>query len=578
MLFRVFIALNALFFTASAESALSPEQLEKRAHAHLIIEDYPSACNEALLSVYQYPDSKTVWLSYLHTLAKAGDEKAMMSNWKLFTAKFPEEKNNRNILEDFAWAVIDKGFRSSSPQIRVLALLGAFFSQDAKGVILLQQGFKDENSFIRAAAAKLSAHLMDASLQEELLRLLRTEKSWKVRLEVIRAIGELRVMVAKKDLQKIIKSPHSHAEEKTEAIKALVLLSEEIDHQQISDLVSGQSSGLRMLACELVAFFDQKRDIDKLAPLLEDHHADVRSQVFQTIGRLRSLTIGGKSVVELSKQAIADPDPAAAITAAWVLTINDPEKGIIAFQKFLNHNNRDIRSLSASALAATGKYGLNLIRKIFYESNDPYVKMNLAMGLIGQRMDVNSACDCLYEGLSTRKEQWSWNKDHYFKVLAPNKEIHDDSMPNYPEAVNQLTRLEILQMLALVHYPHALQAIKNFLKESKWGISGLASALLLTEGDEEATDLVHTLLKDNDHKIQVQAALILTLWGKGEDAVQLLQDAYAPADRDLKAQILEAIGRVGSENALYFLAERLQEPYQTLRLIAAAALLECLYR
>jgi hypothetical protein len=28
---------------------------------------------------------------------------------------------------------------------------------------------------------------------------------------------------------------------------------------------------------------------------------------------------------------------------------------------------------------------------------------------------------------------------------------------------------------------------------------------------------------------------------------------------------------------LHFLAERLQEPYQTLRIMAAAALLECLY-
>lgn len=560
------------------ESVLSPEQIEKRVHAHLIISDYHSACHEALWGVTQYPNSKAAWLCYLHALAKAGEEKAMIANWKLFKTKYPKEAINQELMEDFAWAVIHKGFQSSSPQIRAMALLGAFFSQDAKGVILLQQGFKDDNSFLRAAAAKLSSHLMDTSLQDELLRLLSTEKAWKVRLEAIRAIGELRVVDAKRELQKIIESPNSHAEEKAEAIEALVLMSEKIDHQQISDLVSNHAAGMRMLACELVAYFDQKEDIDKLAPLLEDHHARVRSQAFLTIGKLRSLTVTGKPVTELAEKAAADPDTTVAITAAWVLTINDPIKGQITFQRFLNHPNKDTRSLAASALAATGKYGLGLMKKAFYENNDPYVKMNLAVGLIGQRMDTLPACQCLYEGLCKQREQWSWNEEHYFKVLAPNKEVHDDSIPNYPEAVNQLTRLEILQILALVQYPYAQQAIKNFLKESKWGISGLASALLLTEGDDEAITLVHALLKDQDPKIQVQAALVLALWGKGEDAVQLLQESYATADRELKAQILEGIGRVGSEDALNFLVERLQEPYSSLRIIAAAALLECLYR
>lgn len=577
MLFLRFSILIALFLTAIAEGAITPEQLEKRVNAHLIIADHQTACHEAMWGVCQYPQNKTVWLAYLRALAKAGDVKAMMANWKLFIEKFPEEKNNREILEDFAWAVIDKGAYSSSPQIRVMALLGAFFSQDAKGIALLQQSLKDENSFIRAAAAKLSSHLMDATLQDELFRLLQTEKVWRVRLEVIRAIGELRVMTAKKELQKIVRNPQNHPEEKAAAIQALVLLSEEVNHKQIAELASSNSSGMRMLACELVAFFDQTEDVDKLSHLLEDHHSDVRSKVFQTIGRLRSKTIGGKSVVEVAERGVFDPDPTVAITAAWVLTINQPEKGMPAFQRFINHNNRDVRSLAAAALAATGKYGLPMTLKAFSENDDPYVKINLAIGLIGQRSNIMKACDCLYQGLSRQKEQWSWNEDRNFKVLAPNKEVHDDSIPNYPEAVNQLTRLEILQILALVHYPHAQEATKNFLKESNWGISGLAAALLLTEGDDEAVDLVHELLHDDDSKIRVQAALILSLWGKGEYAVQLLQESYSAADREVKEQILEGIGRVGSENSLHFLAERLQEPYQTLRLIAAAALLECLY-
>lgn len=570
------LLLSTLFCIHPAE-ALSPEQIDKRVNAHLVIADYPSACQEAVLGIQQYPQSKTVWIACVRAYAKAGDEKAMMTTWRSFVEKFPEERENREVLECLAWAVIDKGAVSSSPAIRVTAMLGAFFSQDAKGVKILQQGLSDDNSFLRGAAVKLSSHLMDAVLQDELFRLLQTEKVWTVRLEVIRAIGALKVMGAKKELQKVIANDHCHIEEKAVAIEALVSLTEGVNQQQLSQLVASNRAGMRMLACELVTFFDQTQDVDQLFPLIYDPHPDVRAKVFQTIGRLRVTTIGGQSVVELAENAARDPDSTVGITATWVLTINNPTKGLPIFQKFLNHQVRETRYLAAAALAATGKYGLSLTRKAFSENSDLYVKMNLAIGLIGQRVDTSAACDSLFLGLSQQKEKWAWKEEDNFRVLAPSKVKHDDAIPNYPEAVNQLTRLEILQMLAMVQYPHAQKAVKNFLQESNWGISGLASALLLTEGDDEAVELVKTLLSDNDQKVKVQAALILALWSKGEDVVQLLQDAYPTADRELKGQILEGVGRVGTQHSLFFLAERLQEPYQTLRIISAAALLECLY-
>lgn len=574
------LQISTFAFSFLLFSPLHSDETCKRIHAHLVIGDYQTACSEAAAALHQYPESKALWIACLKALAKSGDEKSMMSYWKAFIERYPEERENREILECLAWAVIEKGATSSSPAIRVIAMLGGFFSQDAKGVAILLQGFRDDNSFLRTAAVKLSSHLMDASLQDELLRILQTEKVWKVRLEAIRSIGELRVVAAKNELQKVIGDDLRHAEEKAVAIEALVALSEGADQGQLTQLVASNRAGMRILAGEMIAFFDQHEDIDKLLPLLEDPHAIVRSKVFQTIGQLRASHIGGQSVIDLAQKAVQDPDSSVALTAAWVLTINDPEKGLPVFKKFLNHQNRDVRHLAAAALAATGKYGLSLARQTFNETSDIYVKMNLAIGLIGQRVDSKTtclACDCLYHGLTNQKERWAWNEDDSFKVLAPSKVKHEDGVPNYPESVNQLTRLEVLQILAMVQYPHAQEAVKNFLKESNWGISGMASALLLTEGDEDAVEVVHSLLKDDDQKVKVQAALILALWGKGEDVVQLLQEAYPTSDRELKGQILEAIGRVGTGNSLVFLAERLQEPYQTLRIISAAALLECLY-
>ena len=551
--------------------------LNKRINAHLIIGDYNTACDEAFQGLQAFPNSKRLWQAYLLALAKTKDEKTLMVKWSCFVELFPEEKNNKEILEGLAWAVIDKGFSSSSPIIRIIAMLGAFFSQDAKGVVILQQGLNDSNSMIRGAAAKLSSHLFDASLQDEMLKGLKTEKVWKVRLEIIQAIGRLKLVDAEEDLKKIIQDNSAHQEERAAAISALVSLSEKIDREHLKDLILSKSSGMRLLACEFISSFDQKADADFLLPLVTDGNPLVRAKAFLTLSRLRVLTVQGNPISKLAEKGILDTDPKVAATAAFVLMLHNQELGVLAFQKLMRDPILENRCFVAAALASTGKYGLPLMAKIFNQEQDIFVKMNLAFGMIGQRYDLKNACDSLYKGLTEQKQKLSFIEENTFKTLVPSKAKHDEMIPNYPEALNQLTRLDILQILATVHYPKAQLAIKKFLQDNRWGISGMASALLLTEGDEEAIDLVQQLLEDEDLKLKVQAALILSLWGQGESVIQVLQSAYGGADRELKGQILEGIGRVGSEKSCFFLAECLKEPYQTLRIIAAAALLECLY-
>lgn len=557
--------------------AATEKQIDQRVNAHLLIGDYASACMEGRSGIQQYPQSKILWQAYIKALAVSGDEKIMMSQWRQFINRFPEESSNREVLESLAWAVIEKGAVSSSPLIRVSAMLGAFFSQDAKGVAILQRGFHDENSFLRGAAVQLSSHLHDQVLQEELFRLLKEETVWNVRLEAIDAVGQLHLADAKPVLEGIIAKENAHIDEKSMAIHSLITILDSVDKESLNRLVQSNQVGMRLLACELVSHFDQREDIDCLYPLSQDYHAAVRAKLLQTLGCLRIQQIAGKNVVDLAAKSVADPDPDVAITAAWVLIINDQAKGGRVFESLLKHRTPETRYLAAAALASTGKYGLPLAKRAFRESRDPYVRMNLAIGLIGQRYDVQSACDCLYQGLTQQKERWDWQHKSSFRMLAPSKVKHDDAIPNYPEAVNQLTRLEILEILSVLQYPHAQLAIRSFLKESNWGVTGLASALLLTEGDDQAVDHVQALLNDKDPKVRVQAALILALWGNGEESVGLLEAAYPTADRELKERILEGIGRVGSASSLTFLADRLQEPYQTLRIIAAAALLECLY-
>lgn len=575
-LYRILVF--CLVIASPLTAQLSEEEIGKRIHTHLIVKDYPSAVETSFQGLQLYPQSKAIGRLSIVSLAKIGDDRRMMTQWQRFISMFPEEKENRDLLECLCWAVIEKGADSSSPIIRAMAMLGAFFSQDTKGIAVLKQRLNDQNSYVRGAALKLSSRLPDMALQEEVLRLIKTEPVLDVRLEAMVAAGTMHIQEAKEELSKVLINENAYTEEKKAAIGALVLMSEQITKEQIQQLVKSNRAGMRLLACECVEHFEQEEDLPILLPLLQDTHPEVRAKMYQLIGLLRVKEVGGIPVAQLALNGIKDPDPQAAIFAAWTLTLVDEVKGQQALSYYLKHRNREIRHLASAALASTGQHGFPLIQNAFRQESDPYVRMNLAVGLIGQRVCTQEACDCLFDCLVHQKEKWMVQDVGNFQVFTQSTIKHDDTIPNKPEVMNQMTRLTILELLAITQFPKAQSALKQFLGETNWQISGLAAALLLTEGDDSAIDLVKGLLNDPDEKIRLQAALILAMWGRDEESIQTLQLAYAGADREQKEKILEGVGRVASPSSLLFLADKLQEPYQTLRIIAAAALLECLYR
>jgi HEAT repeat protein len=576
---RIFLVFWLFFFISigSLEGFEDKEALfVKRIYAHLQIKDYASGCDEARQGLERFSKSQPIWQAYLKVLAKAGDEKNLLVNWNRYVSLFPEERENHALLEAIAWCIIEKGSKAQTPSIRAMATLAAFFSQDAKGVDIVDQSLRDPSAIVRSIAVKLASEMQDDKLRDQVLDLFKTEKSWNVRLEAIQAVGKMKINAAKPHLLALIADEKSAAEEKVAAIQALVTLLETVHHNEVKKLAHSDRAGLRLLACEVVASFDLMDDLEVIVPLVHDSHAEVRAAALQTIGILRKSphTI---SAVKLATSKLQDPDSTVAITAAWVLTLWEPQQGQRALEPWLSHELRDTRLLAAAALANSGNYGFPLTLRAFRQNTDLYVRMNLAMGMIGQRIHPQEACDGLYRGLTQAKERWTWEEKGIFRYLAPSKVKHDEATPQYPEAVNQLTRLEILNVLAIMKYGKAQEAIKKFLQERNWGVTGLAAALLLTEGDEMAVDLVRNLLKDSNQKVRIQAALILSLWGGGEEALSTLEEAYPTVDRELKEHILEGILQVGAPESIPFLIDRLQEPSQSIRIIIAAAFLQCLY-
>ncbi|CCB87018.1 MULTISPECIES: HEAT repeat domain-containing protein [Parachlamydia] len=574
----IFFALALCLYSSQILSSQewSEDIIVKRIHAHLVLNDTDEACSEALQGIQAFPHSIPIHKAYIHALSAKGDEKEILAIWKAYQQLAPD-RDSRQISEEIAWGVIHKGAASSSPIIRVISLLAAFFSQDARGVSLLARHFNDSNAFIRRAIVELSANMRDDILCKNILLVLRQEKNWKVYQEAIQAAGEMKIFDAKPDLIKILTDDKSMLEEKISAAIALSTMVESISHEQLHELVRSNRVGLRLLACQLVYRWSLIDELDEMLYLTTDSHAQVRAIALQVLGLLGRTEKYREQTIRSALRLVNDRDPEVVIPAAWILVLTEHPQGEIVFKQLLKNPEQEIQVKAAGALSSTGKYGIPLLQYALRRDNAPFVRLNAALGLIHQQIDVEKACAILEEGLKEHPERWMWEEFGVFKALAASTIKHDEDIPCYPESVDQSTRLEILNILAIMESPKAQEAIKHFLKEKRWGVSGMASILLLTEGDEEALSIIETLIDDPDPQIHIQAALILALWGRGEKAINTLQAAYPQASRDLKEKILEGLGRVGSETSIPFLIEQLEEPFQSLRIIAASSLLQCLY-
>lgn len=569
--------LLGLFCFSALTADLSVEDSVKRVHAHLIIHDCASALEEAVTALQQNAHSLPLWEAYIKALAVAGQEKEMIQAWRNYQQLNPKAYDNREVLESMAWGTIQQGARSSSPLVRVMALLAAFFGNDSKGVEIIAINLRDPNILIRGVALEVASKLNDAPLCDAVLDMLTTEQCWDVRLAAIKAAGAMEIKKARPLLLKIAASDQSSAEEVGLAVEALVHL---MDHPRLSELqklASSERAGLRLLACELAAEYELEEAVPILVSLTGDTHFEVRAAAILATGVIAPKDANLERALNAIGERLQDPDDRVAVIAAWFMTRCGRPEGLVAFERLIKSPVRDTRLQASVALVSCGSLGLPLMQKAFQLHSDPYVKINLARGLIGQRVQTEQARDVLYDAYSNSSERWMPLEFGIFVGTAPSKVKHDEAMANKPEAVNQVARLEILKLLAITGHPQAQAGIKKLLKEKTWGVSGLASIQLLSEGDEKASDLVTELLKDSDQTVRVQAALVLAMWGRREDAVPVLEASYLQADRETKERILEGLGKIGTPDSIPFLIDRMEESSQTLRLVAAAAIVQVLY-
>ncbi len=576
--YRYFIALS--FFLSSHCLAETPEaDRVRRVESHLLIDDTSSALAEALSLVKDFPDSKQAGSSLIIALAASGKEEKALEQWHQLSAKYPDLGLDRHLLEELAWGVLKKGLDSTQYGVRLAALIGSFLTNDVRALPVILKMLRDSNAVIRSVAVQMVGQYRDAPLKDEIARMMREEKVWMVRLEVIKTCGVLRMKEMTPHLNALIQSEKTTYEERLRAIEALCAIYDQISFQEWTVFARSNRAGLRHLACNVAAHFELKEAKEDILRLIHDTHPDVRIAALNAFGLFYRKIASADEARERLKPVLDDPTPEVAITAAWASMISGLPADDL-FVKWLSDSLSENRRLAASALSATGERGVLLAAKTMKESSDMYVKANLAMGLIGQRKEVVSCSDILYDFLQTEKRMWMWDTrpNPLFQILAPSQVRHVDHIPNYPEAIDQMTRLNLLSLLTLAEDPRALDAVKSFLKKKTWGITGVAAATLLQEGDETSLEVVRQLLDDPDPDVRLQACFVMAMLGRDETVLHDLQNAYVQANHERKLHILEAMGRVGNIESFHFLISALHEPFPILRVAAAAALIQSIHR
>ncbi len=569
-----------LLATPLAVNIPTVEEGVRRVQAHLLIDDASSALRDAETLAQQFPDSLEAGSAFVEALAASGMQIQALDEWNRLSLRYPSLLGERHLLEEISWGILKKELGSTQYSVRLAALIGSYLTRDVRALPVLLRMMRDSNAMIRSVAVQMATAYGDAPLKDEIGRMMTEEKVWIVQMEVIRAAGMLKMKTVLPKLQQLVQSEKAMIEERYTAIEALLHITDKIEPEEVARLSRSSRAGLRHFACAIATHFKMEEAKEDMLKLLSDTHPDVRVAALNALGLFYRNTMTKEQLQEVLKNRLEESDSRVAITAAWVAQLVDPALGTPVFQKWLQSNLPENRRLAAAALAATGDRGAALSIEVLKTSTDPYVRANVALGILGQRTEVKLASDCIYEFLMSEKKMWMWDSrlNPLFQILAPSHVRHIDQIPNYPEAIDQMTRLNLVSLLAMVEDPRAVSALKNFLHSRKWQITGVAAATLLQEGDETSLELVRELLEDTDPQIRLQACLVLAMYGKDETVLKDLQGAYAGADFEMKLHILEALGSIGSTASFSFLVGVLREPFPLLRVAGAAALIQGIHR
>lgn len=549
----------------------------QRIKLFFLLQDSQGALETCASAIGQFPQSLEVKKLYVQALSQSGRSLYALQLWEDIKSELSDEKERSRIQECIAWGILSTGGSSSQIAIKNFSLFNSFQTQDARVSEMILHALNSSNALERALAVKLAAKYGDTLLHQFIIKLFRTEKISFVRKELIEAIGVGKIFEGKEILENILLQDINPSE-KYLAIRSLSLLCEDLDLKEIRALLGHPCASFRLLGIEII----DKLSLVELYPLLftalRDPSLEVKIAGLKTIG----LRISSKWSIDQKNVITAccfDRNPFIALLAAWNCLLQEESIGNDIFIEKMQSNNPSIRIFASALLSFSGFKGISLIISLFESSTDPYIRANLARGLLSLRVLVKEASLVLLHFIRNTQSPIMWDRSQYvfFPMISPSNVAPNPLCYNLRFVIDGMTRLSLLNNLLIIEPENAIEIARNYLHNHFWGLSGNASIILMETGHNYCIDLVKNLLNDPDKKIRLQAALVLAFMHQDQESIKILEELYYTAKQHEKFYILEALGQFSTRQSIPFLMKLLSEPFMGIRATAASILIQSLY-
>ena len=195
-----------VLFSSYLFSVEKNDELLTRIETHFLIGDPYSALQEAEEGLKKDPENKEITKAFLKALAECDYDSKSIKLLNSMPDNLKDLKTDSKLLEDISWAVLRKGLNSTQYATRLSSMIGIYLTRDAKAVNVINDTLRDTNAILRSVAVQLSISYRDDLLKESISYLLENEKVWLVRLEVLKAVGQMKIKdnaeILKRDIKK----------------------------------------------------------------------------------------------------------------------------------------------------------------------------------------------------------------------------------------------------------------------------------------------------------------------------------------------------------------------------------------
>lgn len=489
----------------------------------------------------------------------------------------PSIKINFLTLENLAWSLLSHQ-QGASEQLQIASTVGAFLTRDAKAAQLLKKQLYSSNYKLRALAANFIRSYRDPFLKEELLRRLKDEKQYDVKMAIVAACGHLSLKEALPYLEQIMLSSQSTQEMQTAALVACVEIYEKIQPEQLDFFLTSQRAVFKKMGLKILLSSEKcpPAMLAYLEKMLQDEHYSVVQEALITAAFLSARTNLPEGLKVSIDQLLNDTHPVTALLASYAVSRIE-EKLHEGYQKFLFHRDRSIRIMALKLAGSLGHQAHMLLQQLLNDE-DRYVRLNAALTLMSYGQAIDQASVVVDEWLVHQQEPMMEKPllGGEIAAIVPSQVKHHPYIPAYPAVADGMARLKLIHVLAL-HRPDSVKRHLKALLQKKEAILTFHSMALMMQEELEHHEELRELAEDEDPKVSMAALMALAFIGKEPGLARRLEGLFDTVDFENKVRIIEALGHIGSHESVPFLIKMMENPFTSLQLVAASALIQVLY-